>query len=138
MAVDTLNGVNIYSESHGGSGPQVVLVHGSWVDHHTWDAVVPLLARTCRVTTYDRRGHSQSERTAGQGSVREDAADLAAHIVGNSFGGIVVLNLLLERPDLVASAAVHEPPLLGLLEDDEALVELQSRVDFVVSLLEGG
>ena len=36
----------------------VVLVHGSWGDHHNWDAVAPMLARSFRVLTYDRRGHS--------------------------------------------------------------------------------
>ena len=74
----------------------VVLVHGSWGDHHNWDAVAPMLARSFRVLTYDRRGHSRSARPVGQGSLHEDAADLAApieglglapkHVVGNSFG----------------------------------------------------
>jgi len=27
------------------------------------------------------------------------------------------LNLIIERSDLIASAAVHEPPLIGLLDD---------------------
>src|SRR5436309_2627253 len=130
-----LNGVDLYFETRGAAGPPVVLVHGSWGDHHNWDAVVPLLARSCRVTTYDRRGHSQSERLAAQGSVRDDARDLAAlieglgiapaHVVGNSFGAIVVLDLIIERPDLIASAAVHEPPLIGLLEDDPELSVVQ-------------
>jgi pimeloyl-ACP methyl ester carboxylesterase len=80
MPIERLNGINIYSESHGTIGPPIVLVHGSRGDHHSWDAVVPQLARTGRVTTYDRRGHSQSERPAGQGSIREDVADLAALI----------------------------------------------------------
>jgi pimeloyl-ACP methyl ester carboxylesterase len=53
--------VDLFIESSG-SGPPVVLVHGSWGDHHNWDAAVPLLARTFRMTTYDRRGHSASSR----------------------------------------------------------------------------
>jgi hypothetical protein len=36
---------------------------------HSWDAVGPGLARTFRVFTYDRRGHSQSERLPTQGSI---------------------------------------------------------------------
>ena len=42
--------------------------------------VVPRLAESFRVITYDRRGHSQSERPSAQGSIREDVADLAALI----------------------------------------------------------
>ena len=77
---ERINGINLYVETHGETGPPVILVHGSWGDHHNWDSVVPLLASNCRVTTYDRRGHSGSERPAGQGSVREDVRDLAALI----------------------------------------------------------
>jgi pimeloyl-ACP methyl ester carboxylesterase len=45
------------------------------------------------------------------------------HVAGNSYGAIVTLTLAIDRPDLVASAAVHEPPLFGLLEGtrDEAV-----------------
>jgi pimeloyl-ACP methyl ester carboxylesterase len=57
MPIEHLNGTNIYSESHGTIGPPIVLVHGSRVDRHSWDAVVPQLARTGRVTrVHQRRG----------------------------------------------------------------------------------
>ena len=111
------NGVDLYYESHGAAGPSVVLVHGRG-DHHTWDAMVPLLARRCRVTAYDRRGHGLSAQANVHG-MREDAADLAAlieqlgaapaHVVGNGVGATVVLLLVIERPELFASVAVHEP-----------------------------
>ncbi len=127
MPKDTVNGVQLYWELTGELGDLLVLVHGSWGDHHNWDAVVPGLSRSFRVLTYDRRGHSHSERPAGHGSVREDVADLAAliehlqlgpaHIAGNSFGGSIVLRLAGERPDLFRSLIVHEPPLFGLLAD---------------------
>src|SRR6266478_5082426 len=110
MPMSMFNGVHLYSESRGDHGAPVVLVHGSWGDHHNWDPVVPGLARTFRVLTYDRRGHSQSERVTSQGSVDDDVADLAAlittshlapaHVVGNSFGAIISLKLALVRPDL--------------------------------------
>jgi len=143
-----LNGVDLYVESRGEAGPRVVLVHGSWGDHHNWDAVVPLLARHSRVTTYDRRGHSQSERLATQGSIRDDVRDLAAlieglgiapaHVVCNSFGAVIVLNLIIERPDLFASAAIHEPPLVGLLDADPALSAVQQRIGAVMDTLIAG
>jgi pimeloyl-ACP methyl ester carboxylesterase len=145
---ERLNGVDLFFESRGTAGPPVVLVHGSWGDHHNWDAVAPLLARSCRVTTYDRRGHSQSERLATPGSIGDDVRDLAAlierldvapvHVVGNSFGAIVALNLIIERPDLFASAAVHEPPLINMLEGDPALSVAQMRIGAVIDTLRTG
>src|SRR3954463_15824733 len=141
MPVAMINGIELYWELNGQAGDPLVLIHGSWADHHSWDRIVPALAPSLRVLTYDRRGHSQSERPATQGSVREDVADLAAlvehldpapaHILGNSFGGSIVLRLAAERPDLFHSLLVHEPPLFGVLEDPGAqkmLQTLQERV----------
>jgi pimeloyl-ACP methyl ester carboxylesterase len=143
-----VNGVELFIESSGDSGPPLVLVHGSWGDHHNWDAAVQLLARTFRVTTYDRRGHSASQRLGGQGNIREDVDDLAALIdqlgvapapvAGNSFGAIIVLNLTIKRPDLIASATIHEPPLIGLLEGNPALAGIQQRFGTVMETLSVG
>lgn len=147
-----VNGLQIYWERHGEAGEPVVLVHGSWVDHDNWAPVVPGLARAFRVLTYDRRGHSRSERPAGQGSVREDVLDLAAlieglehapaHVIGNSFGAAIVLKLACQRPDLFRSLIVHEPPLFGLLADEPraqtALQAARDRIDQVVALLTAG
>jgi pimeloyl-ACP methyl ester carboxylesterase len=147
MPITVVNGVHLYWEEHG-AGPPVVLVHGSWGDHRNWDPVVSGLARAFRPLTYDRRGHSASERPAGQGSIDEDVMDLAllmaarqlapAHVVGNSFGGSVVLKLALARPDLFASLTVHEPPLVGLLGDDPGLPALQQRMEAVIATLRSG
>ena len=125
MATAELNGVELYYETVG-AGPRLVLTHGSWTDGSGWAPVVAALAGRYEVVTWDRRGHSRSESGAGPGSRAEDAADLAAliehlgggpvHVAGNSYGAIVTLTLVTTRPELVASAAVHEPPVLALLE----------------------
>jgi pimeloyl-ACP methyl ester carboxylesterase len=152
MPTTSINGVELYWQLDGGAGDPVVLVHGSWGDHQNWASVVPALSRSFRVLTYDRRGHSSSERPEGQGSVREDVADLAAlierfdhfpaHIIGNSFGAAVVLRLAGERPELFRSLIVHEPPLFGLLKDDpdaqSALAIVQGRIAGVVEMLAAG
>jgi pimeloyl-ACP methyl ester carboxylesterase len=145
MPLSVINGIRLYSEWQGEGAP-VVLVHGSWGDHHNWDRVVPLLARAFRTLSYDRRGHSQSERLASQGSIEEDVADLdglitaqrvaPAHIVGNSFGASIVLRLAVARPDLFASLTVHEPPLVGLLGQDAALPAVQQRIEAVIGTLQ--
>lgn len=152
MSSSRINGVRIYWEIAGEVGDPLVLVHGSWGDHQNWASVVPALSRSFRVLTYDRRGHSRSERPAGQGSVRDDVTDLAAlleelrhhpaHVVGNSFGASIVLRLAAARPELFRSLIVHEPPLFGLLKDEpttkQALAAAQERMSAVVSLLTAG
>jgi pimeloyl-ACP methyl ester carboxylesterase len=152
MSTSQVNGIRIYSEIVGDVGDPLVLVHGSWGDHENWASVVPALARSFRVLTYDRRGHSRSERPAGQGSIRDDVSDLIglleelrfapAHVVGNSFGASIVLRMAAARPELFRSLIVHEPPLFGLLKDDpdakQALAAVQERISAVVSLLTAG
>ena len=146
-----INGIRLYWQLTGQGGDAVVLVHGSWIDHRNWDGIVPALGRSFRVLTYDRRGHSQSERPAGQGSVAEDVADLGAlidhlglgpaHILGNSFGGVIALRLAVEQPRFFRSLLVHEPPLIGLL-DGRARQQLLLGSDIpprsVIDLLEQG
>ena len=137
MPTETINGVSIFIEEFG-SGDRLVLVHGSWVDHMEWPFIVPLLAPHFRVTVYDRRGHSQSERLPTQGSIREDVADLAAiieragtpaHVLGNSMGASISLRLAAERPELFRTLSVHEPPLFDLLLDDPKTKPLAEELD---------
>ena len=151
MPEQRVNGGKLFYESTG-SGDPLVLVHGSWTDHKSWQFVAPSLARSFRVLVYDRRGHSFSERPLGQGSRREDEEDLAAlmealdlapaHVAGNSFGGSIALGLAARRPDLFRSLIVHEAPLMGLVADDAELrplmMELQGRFDSVLDQLRAG
>ncbi|MGH2543823.1 MAG: alpha/beta fold hydrolase, partial [Ardenticatenaceae bacterium] len=146
MATANVNGIRLFYEVSGDGEIPLVFAHGSWVSHHNWDAVVPGLAESFRVVAYDRRGHSESERTTEQGSVREDVADLAALIeylelapawvAGNSFGASITLRLAGERPDLLQGIIAHEPPLFSLLASDPLmspmLEEVEKRVSVVV------
>ena len=118
----------------------MVLVHGSWGSHHNWDSVVPGLAEYFRVVSYDRRGHSESERSSGQGHFSEDVADLAALIeqlgiapawvVGNSSGAAMTVKLAAGRPEVLRGIVVHEPPLFGLLvagsPEAQAVTEIET------------
>jgi pimeloyl-ACP methyl ester carboxylesterase len=131
-------GVHLYYELSGPGDVPLVLVHGSWDSHEDWELVVPGLAESFRVLTYDRRGHSHSERPAGQGSVHEDVADLAALIehlglgpawvAGNSFGASIALRLAGERPGLLRGVIAHEPPLFSLLANDPSVAPMLEEV----------
>lgn len=152
MPASRINGVQLFWELSPGAGEPLVLVHGSWGDHHNWDSVVPGLSTRFHVATYDRRGHSRSERPPGQGRIEQDVADLAAlieylfngpsHVIGNSFGAAIALRLASQRPELIRSLVVHEPPLFGLLEGvaevQPALAAVRQRIEAVAPLLQAG
>lgn len=149
MPIARINGLDIYYRTTG-AGERVVLTHGSWTNADTWQALTPLLADRYEVVVWDRRGHSRSQDGGGPGSLKEDAADLAAliehlggdpvHLVGNSSGGAIVLNLLAARPDLARSASAHEPGAFALLEgiEDELLAEEKAGEVRVRDLIEAG
>jgi pimeloyl-ACP methyl ester carboxylesterase len=134
MAMVTVNDVRLAYESHGTGEIPLVMVHGSWFSRRVWDPMVPQLTESVRVLNYDRRGHGESERPSGQGSVREDVADLAALIehlglapawvAGQSFGGSITLRLAAERPDLLRGIIAHEPPLFALVAGDPVVAPM--------------
>lgn len=152
MSSGRINGVRLYWELTGDAGEPLAFVHGSWADHRAWDRIVPSLSRNFRVLTYDRRGHSRSERPAGQGSITEDVADLCAlvehlglvpvNLAASSFGGAIALRAVAERPSVFRRLIVHEPPLFDLLEGDDgarpALDAVREHVAAAAALLADG
>lgn len=141
-----VNGVRLSYEVTGTGEVPLVMVHGSWIARRQWDPVVAQLADSFRVLTYDRRRYSDSERPSGQGSIRENVADLAALIehlelapawvAGNSLGASITLRLAGERPDLLRGITVHEPPLFSLVATDPVaapMVEEDMQTDAAVA-----
>jgi pimeloyl-ACP methyl ester carboxylesterase len=127
MPTIIVNGVRLaYDEA--GAGPPVIWVHGGFTDRHGADLVVPLLSARYRLITYDRRGHSKSERLPGRQGVTDHVADLVAlieqldaapaHLLANSDGGEIAIKVAARRPQLVASLCIHEPSLYWILPDD--------------------
>lgn len=106
-----------------GTGPLLVLVHGSATDHATWTIqLATRLPSSYRVVAYDRRGAGRSPMPAGVPwrSIEEHAAELAALIdgeggpalvAGSSCGAVVTLELCRRFPARVRGALLIEPPL---------------------------
>jgi pimeloyl-ACP methyl ester carboxylesterase len=104
-------------------------MHGAWIDHTSWDAVLPGLADQFRVITYDLRGHGQSRLDPPDaGTVHDDIADVVAliehlhlgpvNVAGFSSGACIALRLASEHPTLVRRVLPHEPPCAEYLVDD--------------------
>jgi pimeloyl-ACP methyl ester carboxylesterase len=116
----TANGVRLEYEVRG-TGDPLVLSHVGLVA----DAFAPLMnqqaLRSYRLIRYHRRGHGGSTHTAGPVSIADQAADLAglldhlgigrAHVAGHSISGLIALQLAADRPDLVGTLVLMEPPL---------------------------
>lgn len=146
MSIATLPNARIeYDVS--GNGDPTILVHGSLVDRTTWGAVRPGLAQSLRVLAYDRRGHGGSTGAPRTRPVRDDAGDLAdllesidlypVHVIAHSYGGAVALRLAADRPEMVRSLALHEPPFVGLLEEDLATAPEAERLTTGIQAIQG-
>lgn len=119
------NGVRHYYQQ-AGDGPDVVLVHAVTSNQAVWlfSGLVDALAADHRVTTYDLRGHGQSERPAGGYTSADTAADLAAllrelgiasaTLVGHSFGGVTALHAAVLYPEVVRGVVLSDSFFPGL------------------------
>ncbi len=105
-----------------GSGPPLVLVHGSFSDHvSNWQHVAPLLAPHFTVHAVARRGRGSTDATENH-TLADEATDVAAvvhsisepvFLLGHSYGAQVALAAALETRDLVRKLVLYEPPRPG-------------------------
>ncbi len=130
MSTHRVGEVDLAYEIRGTEGDPVALLHGSLADRHSFDRVVPKLSQALQVLSYDRRGYGGSRGPPRARPVVDDAQDLAGlleganfypvHVIAHSYAGAVAFRLAIDRPELVRSISVHEPPFFGLLLDDPA------------------
>jgi len=105
-------------------GPTVVLTHGVTLDHGTYGGQVRVLRDAgYRVIAWDLRGHGLSQPMGERFSVDSTTEDLAvlleeadvdrAVLVGQSFGGLVALELYRRSPERVAGIVLVGTPTPG-------------------------
>ena len=122
-----------------GSGPPVLLIHGTGANTRIWGEFVEFLARRHRVIAYDRRGFGRS-RGPLAGSMRDHVADAAAllreleavpaTVVGWSGGGVIAAGLAAEHPELVGSLVLEEAGIHLPLSPTPALIAFGARIEF--------
>lgn len=100
-----------------GTGPSVLLIHGTGAATHTWRGLLPRLAQRFDVLAFDLPGHGWSdsadsmtlESLANAASALTAAMEIRpSAIVGHSAGAAVALRLALE------STAERKPAVLGI------------------------
>jgi len=89
--------------------PLVVFTHGALIDHHEWDATLPLVGEHFRTLTWDVRGHGLSRPATFD--LMEAVPDLLAILdrldvsqaifVGHSMGGNLHQELVFHHPERV-------------------------------------
>jgi pimeloyl-ACP methyl ester carboxylesterase len=130
-------GGELYVESKGGTGPDVVLIHGGQLDRRMWDREFDSLAHEYRVVRYDVRGYGQSP--PGPGKQFRSYEDLAAlldsldiartSIIGLSLGGRIAVDFAIAHPDRVDRLVLLAPGVSGYpwTDADSALGPAEER-----------
>jgi pimeloyl-ACP methyl ester carboxylesterase len=116
-SVESADGTRIgYTVS--GSGPSLLLVHGTAVDSRSCVLLGRVLAESRQVAAMDRRGRGLSG-DGGSYSLDREAEDVLAvigalkppvHVVGVSYGGLPALEAA-ARSDRLAAVTLFEPPI---------------------------
>jgi len=108
------NGVRLRVAERG-NGPSLILLHGLFMDHTTWDAVGDALDGDYRVVAPDLPGFGQSEKPPesrfpyGINAFADAVVDLYAGLelgrailVGHALGGAVAITLAARHPELIS------------------------------------
>jgi pimeloyl-ACP methyl ester carboxylesterase len=139
MATVKANGITIYYEVTG-DGPPLTMIMGLGCSSRQWKWMVPLLAESFKVITFDNRGVGRTDKPDMEYTTGLFADDIAAllktlgidktHIFGISVGGMIAQKYALNYPEMVDRLVLgctmpnffHLPPAT---EDSQRMQESQ-------------
>jgi len=108
-------GVNIYYETYGKGFP-IVFLHPFSTNGYIWYFQTFTFAQNHQCIVIDERGHGRSDKPQQGYAIKEMAADVVAVLddlkinkaifVGNSIGGMLVMQTNLDNPDRVAANVI--------------------------------
>jgi non-heme chloroperoxidase len=139
-SIDIGSGVHLHYVEQG-SGPPLILIHGSLSDYTYWTDQMAPFARRYRVIAYSRRYNPPNHNSARPGysavTDAEDAAHLIGalrlgkvYVVGHSYGAFTALFLAARHPQLIRAVALAEPPAVSLLRHLSGPGAAQGRAMF--------
>lgn len=122
--------LRVHYRDWGGSGTELVLLHGLSSSCRIWDLTAPLLARDFRVVAVDQRGHGLTDRPDSDYTFDEVCGDLQALLAalglvrpvlaGHSWGAGVALQFAADQPER----------LRGLVLVDGGMTEISATLNW--------
>jgi pimeloyl-ACP methyl ester carboxylesterase len=128
-----------------GKGEPVVFVHGALSDHRMW---IP----HCEYLSADYQAIALTQRYFGQPPLTDDPHQFGisihyndlitfieqlglepVHLVGWSYGADIVLNMAVNRPDLLRSVFLYEPGFPSYVENEQALEQFGQDAEAMFS-----
>ncbi|HVY88779.1 MAG TPA: alpha/beta hydrolase [Hyphomonadaceae bacterium] len=130
-----INGIDLFYEDTGGTGPTVIFSHGLLMDHEMFAPQVEVLRDKYRCIAWDERGHGRTARdTLAPFTYYDSANDLAAllnHLgikqavlAGMSQGGFLSMRCALTHPGIVRALVLIDTQ--AGLEDPAEMVNQQA------------
>lgn len=117
MPYVTLNGGLEMYYDRVGSGPPLLLIMGTGLDHSCWDAQVAAYRDSFECIVFDNRDTGKTGSPEGETTVKAMAQDTlglldsigveSCHVSGLSLGSCIVQELALARPQAVRSLQLH-------------------------------
>lgn len=131
------NTINLNLRVWGSQGKSVVFIHGSnianpessWSNQHTF-------AQKYQLLIPDRRGYGNSPPIKQKGfeNFESNVQDIlalvgtGAHFVGSSYGGIIALLAAAQKPEVVYSLTVIEPPVFDIARGHREIENILERM----------
>lgn len=110
-----INNINLYYETIG-QGDSILFIHGLGSSTRDWELQTAFFSKHYRVTSFDVRGHGQSDKPPGPYSIPLFTSDTIgliktldiapSHIIGISMGAMIAFQLVIDEPDLVKSLVI--------------------------------
>lgn len=115
--INSVDGTTIGYVKHG-TGPALLLVHGTTATHQRWSGITPQLSKTFTVFAMDRRGRGGSSDAPEYDLMREvediaavvEAIDQPVFLLGHSCGAICCLEAA-QLTDQVSRLILYEPDI---------------------------
>jgi pimeloyl-ACP methyl ester carboxylesterase len=132
-----INGVQLEYRDRG-SGEPIMFVHGAMGDELAAVLGHPALTQHFRLIDYHRRGFGGSAPVQPPFSVAQQSADCLAllrhlglkraHFSGQSYGGVIILQVALDAPEAIQSLALLEPALPSFMFGSQEFLGLAGKV----------
>ncbi len=125
MPLLSLNGIDVYFESHG-DGETVTFLHGAGGNHMSWWQQVPVFSQRYRCLTLDHRGFGMSTDPQSKGAdafaddleaLLDELGIARTALVAQSMGGRTASEFTLRHPERVSALVMCDT--LGILAWDD-------------------